>query len=649
GSGLFNRGGPWIVASEISLTSRVFARNAANIKSEWLEELGREHCRYTHWAAHWEKNRGQVVALEKVILFGLTIIEQRTVAYERINPEEAKKIFIREALVAGEVGRRLPFLEYNLSLWEKIKTMEDKLRKRGIAADEEAIAGLYEQRLPLISDIRSLQKLIKDRGSDEFLRFREEDFIAHVPDPGELNQYPDQIKIGRAALSCEYRFEPGKAGDGVTVKVPLGMVSRAASENMERHLPSLLQEKALHLLKSLPKNIRLKLPPVVQMVGKFCGQATPDDASLPQALGKFLLEEYRITVPADSWPLDKLPAHLKIRYSVIDDQGGEIKTGRDIGELQKELAEQVRRTLLADYRRQWEKDDLTGWNFGTLPESIELTGKHGLTGFAYPALQAANGGVHLRLFADPREAAASHDEGVAALYGLYFVDKLRQLKKNTALGGELKNWAANIGNPKQLEQSIIDRVQKDLFYRPWRTPEAFMDHARAVDAKILPYGRQVVDAIAPVLKSFTETLDVLQKLMQKNRTHQPLLKFLKATLNELSALVPVTFPALYSFDRLGHLPRYIKALSIRSERGVLNLSATEGKLQDAAVYAKQYQDIIAGMTAAASAEKKTKTNELYWMIEEYKVSLFAQELKTPYPVSPKRLQQLIRQIEQIIY
>ena len=181
GSGLFNRGGPWIVASEISMTSRIFARNAANIKSEWLEELGREHCRYTHWAAHWEKNRGQVVALEKVILFGLTIVEQRSVAYERINPEEAKKIFIREALVAGEVARKLPFLEHNLSLWEKTRTMEDKLRKRGIAVDEEAIAALYEQRLPQLSDIRSLQKLIRDRGSDDFLRFREEDLIAHDP------------------------------------------------------------------------------------------------------------------------------------------------------------------------------------------------------------------------------------------------------------------------------------------------------------------------------------------------------------------------------------------------------------------------------------------------------------------------------------
>jgi ATP-dependent helicase HrpA len=649
GSGLFNRGGPWIVASEISLTSRVFARNAANIKSEWLEELGREHCRYTYWAAHWEKNRGQVVALEKVILFGLTIVEQRTVAYERINPEEAKKIFIREALVIGEVGRKLPFLEHNLALWEKTKAMEDKLRKRGIAVDEEAIATLYEQRLPLISDIRSLQKLIKDKGNDDFLRFREEEFIAEDPDQQALMQYPDQIKIGNAALSCLYRFEPGKAGDGVTVKVPLGLVSKAASENIEKHLPSLMQEKVLYMLKSLPKNVRQKLPPPVQIAGIFSERAAIEENSLPLTLSKFLFHEYQLTVPVDSWALDKLPSHLNVRYSVIDDQGGEIKNSRDIGELQKELAQQVQRTSLAAYRRQWEKDGITSWNFGRLPENIELVGKHGLTGFAYPALQIMDDVINLRLFANPQEAAASHLHGVAALYSIYFADKLKQLKKNIVCSGELKNWVANIGNPKQFEQSIMDRVIKDLFYQSWHTPEEFAHHADAVNTKILQYGQQVVAAITPVIKSFTDTYDLLQKLTQKNRINHPVLKFLKTTQTELHGLVPVNFPALYHFDRLRNLPRYIKALSMRAERGSLNLAATEAKLQEVAIYTKQLQEIRDDMTATASVEKKNKTDELSWMIEEYKVSLFAQELKTPYPVSPKRLRQIIQEIENIIY
>lgn len=649
GSGLFNRGGSWIVAAEISLTSRVFARNAANINSEWLEELGRDHCRYVHWAAHWEKNRGQVVALEKVTLFGLTIIEQRTVAYDRINPEEAKRIFIREALVTGEVGRKLPFLEHNLSLWENTRVLEDKLRKRGIAVGEETLARLYEQRLPLISDIRSLQKLINDRRSDDFLRFRQEDLIVQDPDPDDLVKHPDQIEIGNAVLPCLYHFEPGTPRDGVTIELPVGLLSKAASENMERHLPSLMQEKVLHLLKSLPKNTRQKLPPLVQVARTFIERSTNAESTLPAALSCFLAREYQLTVPVHAWALDKLPLHLNIRYSVTDDQGIEIRNSRDIRELEKELASREQQTSMELHRRLWEKDSLTGWNFGPLPESIDLTGQQGVTGYAYPALQVENGVVNLRLFARPREAAAFHSQGVAALYHILFSDKLKQLKKNITLGGELKTWAEPVGNIRQMEQSIMGRVSRDLFYRSWRSAEEFNTYANAIHSKILPYGQQVITSITPVLKSFADAYQVLQKLMQKNRANPPIFKFLKSTQADLHNLVPVNFPELYSFDRLKSLSRYLKALSIRAERGSLNLSATEAKWQDVATYTKRLQDLMNNITDDASQEKKDKINELHWMIEEYKVSLFAQELKTPYPVSPKRLQQLIRDIDNIVY
>ena len=301
------------------------------------------------------------------------------------------------------------------------------------------------------------------------------------------------------------------------------------------------------------------------------------------------------------------------------------------------------------YRRQWEKDDITCWNFGRLPENIELMGKHGLTGYAYPALQVTDSVINLRLFSNPQEAAANHLQGVAALYDIFFADKLKQLKKNITLSGELKNWAVNIGNPRQMEQSIMNRVKKDLFYQSWRSSEEFISHADTVNTKILQYGQQVVAAITPVLKSFTDTYDLLQKLMQKNRMNNPVLKFLKSTRADLHDLVPINFPELYAFDRLRDLPRYLKALSIRAERGSLNLAATETKLQDVAIYAKHLQEIMNNVASTASVEKKNKTDELYWMIEEYKVSLFAQELKTPYPVSPKRLQQLIQEIENIIY
>ncbi|HQP40622.1 MAG TPA: ATP-dependent RNA helicase HrpA [Smithella sp.] len=683
GSGLFNRAGQWIVAGEISMTSRVFARNVGNIKSEWLEKLGGDNCRYTYAAAHWEKNRGQVVALEKVTLFGLTIVESRPVAYEKINPEEAKSIFIREALVTGEVARRIPFLEHNLSLYERVQTMEEKLRRRGIVADEETIANLYEQRLPVLSDIRSLQNLIKEKGSDDFLRFREEDLIAREPDAEEISQYPDRIKIGDAAFNCRYNFEPGKNDDGVTVKVPLGFISKAATANIDRHLPSLLKEKAVHLLKSLPKSIRLKLPPPAKIVELLVEDKSNLDKPLPQALSQLLLDKYKIKVPKDDWATEKLPDYLNVRYSVIDEKGNEIKESRDIHLLQKELTGTVSTSAMDKIRGEWEKEGITGWDFGDLPQQIPLRGTHGLIGYAYPALTISDDSIDLRLFADEKQSAFHHLHGIAALYDIHFADKMKQLKKNVALTGAMKTSATGIGPPKQLEQSIINRVRKDLFYKPWRRQEEFIAHAGCLNSQILPYGQQVLIAIEPVLKACADTCTVIGKLMTKNRNNNPVLNFIKDIQTEISRLVPVDFPELYTFERMKELPRYCKALALRAERGNLNLSAAQRKMQDVLIYSQKLQQMVNGrvqpslfdlavvkkqsspkdptepkgtgfkeiillkenITIDCPDEKKTMVEEFFWMIEEYKVSLFAQELKTPYPVSPKKLNQLMEDIE----
>jgi len=666
GSGLFNKAGHWIVAGEISLTSRVFARNVANIQSEWLEKLGGDNCRYTYAAAHWEKNRGQVVALEKVTLFGLTIVESRPIAYEKINPEEAKSIFIREALVTGEVARRIPFLEHNLSLYERVKTMEEKLRRRGIVADEETIAGFYDQRLPVLSDIRSLQNLIKEKGGDEFLRFREEELIAREPDAEEISQYPDRIKIGDAALTCRYNFEPGKNDDGVTVKVPVGFISKAATENIDRHLPSLWKEKAIHLLKALPKSIRLKLPPPARIAQLLMEDKSSLNKPLPQALSQLLLDKYRIKVSKDDWATEKLPDYLKIRYSVIDEKGKEIKESRDINQLQKELADTVSTSAMDKIKGDWAKEGITAWDFGDLPQQIPLRGTHGLIGYAYPALTVSDDSIDLQLFADERQSAFHHLHGIAALYDIHFADKMKQLKKNVALTGSMKTLAASIGPPKQLEQSIINRVRKDLFRKPWRRREEFIAHINYLNAQILPYGQQVLTAVEPVLKAFDDTYTVISKLITKNRGNNPVLNFIKDIKTELSSLVPADFPELYTFERMKELPRYCKALALRAERGSLNLVAARKKLQDVLSYSKQLKEMIAPGTKDSTLpqigiqeitgfkedravdcpdEKKTLVEEFFWMIEEYKVSLFAQELKTPYPVSPKKLNQLIEEIE----
>jgi ATP-dependent helicase HrpA len=259
---------------------------------------------------------------------------------------------------------------------------------------------------------------------------------------------------------------------------------------------------------------------------------------------------------------------------------------------------------------------------------------------------------------------------------------LKQLRKNVALNAGMKASVANIGNPKHLEQSIIDRVKKDLFFKPWRKQEDFIEHADSLNSKILPYGQQVLTSIAPVLKAFDDTLTCVHNLMKKNTGNNPALKFLQNIQTELKGLVPVDFPEIYTFDRMKDLPRYSKALALRAERGSLNLAAAQKKMQQVLIYSRQLQEmLIKAKTSAIPArhapgftpadreavageiekisrfkddllvnypeEKKKMIEELFWMIEEYKVSLFAQELKTPYPVSPKKMNRLIEEIEKL--
>lgn len=648
GSGLFNRAGNWIVAAEISQTSRLFARNIANIKSEWLEEICRNHCRYSYSAPRWEKNRGQVVANEKVTLFGLTIVETRTVSFDRINPEEAWKIFIREALVPGEVGRRIPFLEHNLSFRNQIISMEEKLRKRGIAADEETIALLYEQKLPVLSDIRSLLKLIKERGKDDFLRFREDELILSRPDKNEIGKYPDQIPIGDAAFPCTYRFAPGQTDDGVTVKIPLGMIAQTSKENAERFLPNLQKEKIIALLKLLPKSLRNRLPAPSSVADLFLKQINQSNLPLIKALSRFLLDEFYVTIPPESWNTQKLPPHLNILFSVIDENGAEIKSSRDLTAMQDQLAGAANVQALDKIRDQWEKNDIASWNFGTLPEKIPLHNRYGLSGYAYPALQVCGNSINIRLFSDQIQSEASHVQGIAAMYSIYFKEKIKQLKKSLALSAGQKAQAAELGSSKTLEQSIMNRIVKDLFYLPIRSGEDFLKHAEEVNMKILPHGRFVMDAIEPVLKAFVEAHNLLQKLTFKNYGNHPVQSFLEKTRADLVRLIPPNFPEIYSFERMKELPRYLKTIEMRAERGCLNPASALIKVKEIEFFDKFRQEFQQNIVFDSSDDKRKRINDFFWMIEEYKVSLFAQELKTPYPVSPKKLMQAIKAIEEII-
>ncbi|MHB8769656.1 MAG: ATP-dependent RNA helicase HrpA [Syntrophales bacterium] len=646
GSGLFGRGGKWIVSAEMVETSRLFARTVANIDCGWLEALGGGLCRRTYSNPRWEKDRGEVVASEQVTLFGLVIVTGRPVSFGRIDPAEAAAIFIRSALVGGEVKRPLPFLAHNQSLIERIAGLEEKVRRHDLLIGEEQMAQFYEKRLPAISDIRSLRGLIRDRGSDGFLRMTEEDLLVKPPDPEEIALFPSTVAAGGWRLDCIYRFEPGKPLDGVTLKIPVHAAPSLPAHSLDWAVPGLLKEKVLALLRGLPKEYRKKLQPLAQTCETLLKEMERQ-GPLPTALGRAVFRKFGIDIPADRWPVDGLDEHLKLRYAVVDEGDHELAAGRDIGVLRQGFGGERETRAFAEVRRRWEKSGLTDWDFGDLPERVALTAGDGNGPVAFPGLRASETEVAIVLFRSESEARQFHRRGVRALAALRFSPELRHLHKALAPTGDLKLWAAAFGGAKALENAVAEKVMHDLFEGDCRTADAFHAHAEAVRPQILSRGQEVLRMCTPLIRVLYEVSTQLSSQEAAQRGNKPLLAFLTGLREELTRLVPPDFLVRYPEERIVHIARYLRGVAVRAERGAVHLEKVLTRGREVDEFVERQRELIRNLPPSATEEKLREIEEFQWLIEEYKISLFAQELKTPFPVSRKRLDVKLREIDRM--
>jgi ATP-dependent helicase HrpA len=649
GSGLFNRGGNWIVAAEMIETSRLFARTAANIESDWLEELGGLLCKRTYSAPHWEKERGEVVASEAVTLFGLAIVTGRPVSFGRIDPDGASRIFIRSALVEGEVKKPLSFLVHNQELIKKIASFEEKVRRRDLLIDEEAMAEFYEKRLPGIFDIRTLQRLIRDREDDAFLRMKEEDLFVKTPDLGEIALFPEAVSTGGWRLDCLYRFDPGAPEDGITLKIPVHVIPSVRDAPMDWAVPGLVKGKVMALLKGLPKEYRKRLQPLVH-TGEIILTEMERQGTLPVALSRFIYKKFGVDIPADRWPLEGLDDHLRLRFAVMDGKDRELAAGRDIGILRQEFPGAKESQALVKARRFWEKADLTAWDFGDLPERITLTDgpadPHAPV--VFPALVAGKTTIDIRLFHTDPEARRAHRKGVGALLALRLRDELKHLRKSISPTGDLRIWASAFGGVKVLEAALMEKVMHDLFESDIRTGASFEGYVDKVRSQILPLGQAMVRKATPLIKTLYETTELLRSLEGPNRGNGPVLSFLSEQRDELSRLLPLDFLIRYGEERLVHIGRYLRALAIRAERGAVHLEKALERGKEISKLVVWHEKTSQELTENTSDAKRQAIEEFGWLIEEYKVSLFAQELKTAVPVSGKRIDTMMEEIKRML-
>ncbi len=646
GSGLFNRGGEWIVAAEFLETTRRFARTAANIDAAWLEPLGGALCRYTHSNPRWDRRRGEVVALEQATLYGLPIVSGRTVSYGKIQPREAASIFIENALVEGDLERPLPFVVHNRRVVEEVRLMEEKLRRRNLLADRDVLIRFYEERLGGISDIRSLQKRIREKGSDGFLRMKKEDVLQSPPDEETLSLYPDQWSFGKKSLPLTYRFDPGKTDDGVTLNLPVHLLPALSPGALEWGVPGLLREKITALLKGLPKSYRVKFSPVNRTVERILERIEWGKGSFAQALTDSLRDLCKVDVPPSFWLSVAIPEHLKVRVNVLDSDRRTIASGRDIGLLKEQTAVGGEAAVIGETRKKWERDGIRTWDFDELPTKIEVEDDSGLVAILYPALVAGPDGVALRLFKDRKEADQTHLRGVIGLFEEHFKKELRYLRKNLTPAGDMKKWAVYFGGGRSLEESLYREILRRLFGLPIRSKRDFFSHARETAPLILPAAQALVREVRPVVESYARTRQALQEMEGSAAAGPNLQTFFSELRGHLDRLMPDDFIEKHPPDRWPDLVRFMKALVLRAEKGLLNPAKDRARAAEIREFDDRLKELRGQLSPSASDEKREKIERLAWMIEEYRLSLFAQELKTAYPVSRKRLLAELREIEQ---
>jgi ATP-dependent helicase HrpA len=653
GSALFNRSKTWIVAAELVETSRLFARTCANIDSAWLEKLGGSLCKYTYLHPHWERKRGEVVASEQVSLFGLIIIPRRPVSYGRINSDHATEIFIQSALIEGDVQKQLPFMLHNQNLVDDVRNMENRIRRRDVLVDDADLFEFYRKRLRGCYDIRTLARLLKQKEQDRFLRMKPEDIARYRPDEKELSQFPSSIDLGNLSFDCTYKFEPGEADDGVTISIPSSSAYTIPPESIDWPVPGLYREKITALIKGLPKTFRKRLVPVSNTADVIVHEMPKTKSALITALGDFIYTRFGVDIPASAWPDDRLPDHLKMRVSITGPKGEEICSGRGPAILNRSIpktCETGESKEMESARKTWERTGITGWDFPDLPERIVLRGKNRTQWVVYPGLQPADGkekSVNLRLFQNMENALASHKKGVGALFAFHFSKDLKFLKKSLVLPKNMQKKADYFGGAKPFEKQMYRCVIHRLFHQNIRSKAAFYAHTESVAPVILPKGRKFANLSLSVLEEYHKTRTVFYNLETAHSTNHGVLEFLKGLRVELSRLVPDTFMDLYDMDRLTHLSRYIKAGAIRAERALVNFEKDQAKAKEIEIFTRSLNTLLQGLSPTVSERKKAAVEAYFWLIEEYKISVFAQELKTPVRVSKKRLEEKLKKIERM--
>ena len=653
-------GASWIVAADFVETSRLFARMVAVIDEQWLEELGGSLCTCSYSDPYWAKKSGRVMALQRVSLFGLPIVIGRRVNYGRISEKtaaQAREIFIRQALIAGELGGHYSFLEHNRRLQKHFSSMEDRLRRRSILADDQVLYDFYRTRIGRVYDRFTLNRLLKKRGNDTFLFMRQSDICTQVPHNDELYRFPEKMPATRHSLPLSYVFKPGSAEDGVSVRLRPEQLHLLSPTLFEWLVPGLVDEKILHLLKGLPKNIRRRLVPLPDTVELIMDRIDLYAGSLYPALEQAVLKSRQVQIRRSDWRTDSLPRHLLMRYLLVDADGKIIACSRNFNDLLQHQQEKPAHGTPppGKINNLPKKNNIGIEHLEGIADRLLVTGTDGDNRYFFPAL-VGRGHDHLDLcyIENEQQARLQNRQGLALLYCREFPGFRRQLHKDckASLTTHCASWLSlgMQGKLTAVADNLAEFILDALFHNksgvlPGKA--AFMQTVEKLRQQgIGLLSRRLLDDIMAILAIRRQTVESIHAWADRGRTGNspdPVLE--QEFYDDLQRLLPADFLTTRTFADLTHAGRYLKALAVRVERAGQN----PGK---DALKKKRLAPVIAGLAEITTCpgcneECRNAVKQYRRMVEEFRVSVFAPELGTPVPVSEKRLAKLRRQVEDL--
>ena len=663
---LAKKGAKWVVAAELTETTKLYARTMARIEPEWLEEVGVHLIKRHYFDPHWEKKAAQVAAWERSTLYGLVINPKKRVHYGPMNVAESREIFIRQALVTGEFNTMAPFFVHNQKLIHDIEALEHKARRPDVLVDDELIFAFYDSRIPPhIHNGAAFESWRKEaeRENPKRLFLKKDDLMRHEAAGITTDQFPPQLLMNNVSYALAYHFAPGKSDDGVTITVPLALINQVSAPRCEYLVPGLLAEKVAQLVKTLPQKLRRHLVPVPDFAAAFCREVAPSDLPLLQALARYIRTQKQLDTPLDAFRLEQLPVHLQMNFYVVDEHGRQLGVSRNFTQLRAELAPKL--DLMPAKAKGVEEiqERYTDWSFGDFKETAELC-RAGQTVTLFNALVDEGDAVGLRAFDTRDEAQVSHRKGLVRLFMLALKDQVKFLEKNLSGMHAMAMQFLPFGSQQELQRQILSvTFDRCCLMEPWPVSEKeFAARCKDAKSRLTLVAQEIARLVGVTLTEY----QTLQKSLPgfKSRPRDGVAEP-KGARMAASRLLPQTagsasnvsnahaqavqdirtqcewmlgkeWIARTPYERLQHVPRYLKAINVRLEKLRVNPARDAQQLAQMQSLQQAWQRKL----AAQQGDVDARVTDFGWLLQELRVSLFAQELKTPVIVSVKRLQKM---------